>query len=118
MTKRDDESAPPEVRALFETLDNAKAGLSYEEKEGLADALRAGGESRFAAVSPRGAPFLKRLRSALRDIETAEGPDSAAYWTGVAVNDVTEPLEGREPTEMTDDELERERDRRRRYGNF
>jgi hypothetical protein len=100
------------VDAVYNVIENARAVLTYEEREALADALIAGG-SGAAAVSPRSAKFLDRLQPLLGDASADAVRAAAEYLTEPGVDG---PRSGG-PAGMSDDELEREIERRRRYSH-
>ncbi|HEX5173656.1 MAG TPA: hypothetical protein VFV91_05875 [Gaiellaceae bacterium] len=100
---------------LLDVVDEAHAALTYEEREAIADALRADMEGE-GPMSPRARAFLVRISDQLREIECEEGRGPAWFPTRQMVwEDLIEPRGAKRPEEMSADELEHEIERHRKY---
>lgn len=94
---------------LFDRLEAADvAAMSYEEREAVADAIHSG-SLEDAALSPRARILAEELAALVAK------PDLGTTGVAAVVDTLTEPAHGKRPDEMTNDELEREIERRRKY---
>jgi hypothetical protein len=102
------------VARLGELVDEALPSMSYEEREAIADALW-NGDVAHGAMSPRASALARRLDDQLAAIEQAGGAASRRDWTELICRDISEPSHGKLPHEMSEDELHRELERRKKY---
>jgi hypothetical protein len=99
------------VDRLFTEIEGVRAEFGGEEREALAEAIR----ERSDNVPPKVTPRLRVITEILDEIERSEGIKKRLSWERDVVSELTEPNHDKLPNEMTNDELEREIDRRRRY---
>ena len=113
-TRQPEDDDGVNVDRLYEILEEAEHALSYEEREAIADALRAGDDD--APTSPRAREFLAQIRDRLREVEGEKGHGPPWFpWIQLAWEYLIEPSHGKRPQEMSRDELEHEIERRRKY---
>ena len=99
---------------LAEEVEHARALLHPEEREALADTLMARIDPRQGPLQPRAADVANRISTLLDQLESI-GCDRAD-WLRMVAGDLTEPDVVKPPAKMSDDELEREMERRAKYG--
>src|SRR5262249_39292952 len=95
---------------LAEAVERARSALGADEREAVADTLVATAGS----PGPRATEAGRAIAAILDELESI-GCDRAD-WARMVAGDLTEPDVVKAPTEMSEDELQREMARRRKYG--